>query len=234
MAFRKKLNSIMQYNPDILILQECEHPEKINFEDFNRPIIDNIWIGDNKSKGLAIFSFYSKLQILDCYNPEYIYILPLKCDDFYILAVWAMNNKSHPSKRYIAQVWLALNEYVNILEESTLIIGDFNSNKIWDHDRPVRIANHSQVVDYLAKFNIFSIYHKYHKEDQGNESINTFYMYRNISKGYHIDYCFASNSLYNIITNFTIDEYHNWMNYSDHCPIILDLNVTKPRKSAYN
>ncbi len=224
MAFRNKCESIMRFDPDLLIIQECENPEKVIFKDLKKPLIDAIWVGDNKHKGLAVFSFSYKIKIPKFYNPEHKYILPIKFNNSYILAVWAMNDKINPERRYIAQIWSALNEYKKYLKDDIIIIGDFNSNKIWDNDKPYRIANHSQVVEYLNNYNIISLYHELNREDQGNESVNTFYLYRKKNKGYHIDYCFISNNLINNISNFRIGKFNEWINLSDHCPLILDIN----------
>jgi len=223
MAFRKKYKSIMQYDPDIVIIQECENLEKIDFVEIKRPLIDSIWVGDNEFKGIGIFSFSNKISIADFYNPEFRYIIPFKVDDYYILAVWAMDDKENHENRYIAQVWLAINYYENILHKNRIIIiGDFNSNKIWDKKK--RIANHSNVVKYLDKFKICSVYHRVNNEEQGKESLNTFFMHRNENKGYHIDYCFLSYELLDKIVSFEIGKYNDWKGLSDHCPIILDLD----------
>ncbi len=223
MSFRKKYKSILHYDPDLLIIQECEHPDNIIFDNLKRPIIGSLWIGDNKHKGLAIFSFTKEIDIANFYNSDHKYVLPFLFNKQHIIAVWAMNNRFSPKNRYIAQVWSALNEYESVLNDPMIIIGDFNSNKIWDNDKPKRIANHSQFVDYLNNFNIISAYHKFHNEDQGNESIKSFYMHRNENKGYHIDYCFLSNSLFNKLTHFEIGAYSEWNMLSDHCPLIIDI-----------
>ena len=48
-----------------------------------------------------------------------------------------------------------------------LLIGDFNSNTIWD--RKCRESNHSNVVKLLEEKGILSTYHLYHKQIQGKE-----------------------------------------------------------------
>ena len=53
MAFRKKYEKILPYNPDLLIVPECEHPGKFT-DDFYSNVL---WIGDSKNKGLGVFSF---------------------------------------------------------------------------------------------------------------------------------------------------------------------------------
>ena len=75
--------------------------------------------------------------------------------DFDLLAVWTHNNKS-PTFGYIGQLWKYLQ--VNRIKLSkSLIIGDFNSHKIWD--KWDRQWNHPDVVTELKEIGIESLYH---------------------------------------------------------------------------
>jgi len=58
---------------------------------------------------------------------------------FTLFAIWAMNNKENRDARYIGQVWLAINYYEELLNNNTIMIGDFNSNKIWDYKDRVKL-----------------------------------------------------------------------------------------------
>jgi len=52
MAFRNKRAEILDWDPDILVIQESESPaHNGSWDEFT----DWAWIGDNPSKGLAIF-----------------------------------------------------------------------------------------------------------------------------------------------------------------------------------
>ncbi|RDI50231.1 exonuclease/endonuclease/phosphatase family protein [Flavobacterium glaciei] len=138
-------------------------------------------------------------------------------------AIWA-NNTQDKNNQYIEQVWKAINHYDEILNnETSILIGDFNSNKIWD--RKHRIGNHSEVVDRLANKKIFSIYHKHYNEEQGKETKPTFYLQRNKNKPYHIDYCFASESLINKFKEIEIGTFENWIELSDHSPLLVKFEL---------
>jgi exodeoxyribonuclease III len=45
MAFRKKADLLLKYQPDILIIPECEHPDKLLFEANTPKPNDTLWFG---------------------------------------------------------------------------------------------------------------------------------------------------------------------------------------------
>ena len=57
MAFRKKADFILAHKPDILIVPECEHPDKLLFAAETSKPKDALWFGKNRNKGFAIFSY---------------------------------------------------------------------------------------------------------------------------------------------------------------------------------
>lgn len=57
MAFRKKAHVILEQKPDILVIPECEHPDKLQFTSNTIMPADILWFGKNLNKGLAVISF---------------------------------------------------------------------------------------------------------------------------------------------------------------------------------
>jgi exonuclease III len=55
--------------------------------------------------------------------------------------------------------------------------------------------------------------------EQGKEEHPTLYLYRNLEKPYHIDYCFASADLLEKVKQVEIGSYENWFMHSDHSPV---------------
>ena len=228
MAFRKKASYILAQKPDILIIVECEHPDKLIYlEDTPKPT-DCLWFGKNQHKGLAIFSYSSfRFRVLSNYNEDFKMIIPLEVTgsnyNFNLYVIWANNPKDKDGK-YITQVWKAISYYDELLTKyPTMLIGDFNSNTIWDKDKN-KLGSHSSVVEQLEKKGIYSTYHSYYNQIQGNEEHPTFYLYRHKDKPYHIDYCFASKSLLGNLRAVEIGDYGYWMKYSDHVPVIVTFN----------
>jgi len=224
MAFRKKADFILTFKPDILIVPECEHPEKLLFSIGSPKPTDILWFGKNRNKGLAIFSYSNfRFKVLDNHNQDLQMIIPIPVTngqfEFNLFAVWA-NNPTDRDGQYIEQVWKAVHHYSNLLTDTkTILVGDFNSNTIWD--RKYRQSNHSNVVKLLEDRVIFSTYHFHHKQIQGTEKHPTLYMYRHKDKPYHIDYCFASKDLLDKVSSVEIGEFDEWIKYSDHVPVIV-------------
>ena len=82
MAYRKKADFILVYKPDILIVPECEHPDKLLFPIDTPKPTDSLWFGKNQSKGLAIFSYSNfRFKVLDNHNQDLQMIIPIAVTD---------------------------------------------------------------------------------------------------------------------------------------------------------
>lgn len=223
-AFRKKMESVLSWRPDILIIQECEELSKLKFPMGQTPSFQ--WRSSAAGmKGLAVFGWDCEINNLG-EETEFRHIVPFSVRhpraDFTLFAVWAMDSKADEKERYIGQVWKAVRYYKDMLKGNPCImIGDFNSNKIWDH-KP-RCGNHSAVVELLRAAGLESLYHLQEGIPQGEEETPTFFLYRSLSRPYHIDYCFMSKRLRDCGASFHIGTPDMFLRQSDHMPIRVDL-----------
>ena len=223
MAFRnKQKNLVERLDPDVAFIQECEHPDKFKEKLFPFYIWEG---GENKNKGIAVFSKYEIIE-LDKKSPTSRFYIPFKVNDIFFIGIWAMNNKEKPQNRYIAQVWNILKDYEELLNNNNIIIlGDFNWNIIWDKKESCSLEGDFQHVnDMLNKYNIESVYHHYFKEDFGKEKNPTYYhlydLY-NKKRHYHTDYIFLKKNKINTIKNFSVGQYNEWK--SDHMPLFIEI-----------
>ncbi|MBQ8785276.1 MAG: endonuclease/exonuclease/phosphatase family protein [Alphaproteobacteria bacterium] len=211
--FREKHKIIKELNADIYIIQECENPELTNNKEYIDFSQNFIWYGDNKNKGLGVFA---KKQInlknnnWEPYCLRHFISINVN-NDFNLLAVWAC-------VRYIEEYYVYQSIHKDKYDKNMCIIGDFNSNSQWDNKHHKR--DHSSVVKELEDMGLVSAYHYIYEQKQGNETNNTFYLYRHLDKGYHIDYAFIDK---NRIKSFKILNSEEWLIYSDHKPIILEI-----------
>lgn len=226
MRFREKIESMLPFNADILVIPECEAPEKWRTRNHLQEINQFLWFGDNLNKGIGICNmndtFHIKLH--PSYNKSFRYIIPLIVtgkESFILFAVWAQLTESKYTS-YIGQIFLALQYYESLMTEPCIIAGDWNSNKVFDHIK--RVGTHSEVVELLDKFNIMSVYHNFNKEEHGLETLPTHYFRKEIARPFHIDFIFASESIFNQISKLEIGAYEEWIKLSDHMPILMELN----------
>jgi exonuclease III len=228
MAFRKKAAAILAMEPDILVIPECESTVKLVFDEGLKQPSSALWFGDNLHKGLAVLAYNGlELKLIGKGNPAIKTVAPIavtgKDVELTLFAIWA-NNPQDPDGQYVTQVWKAIHHYKRLIKrERTLLLGDFNSNTIWD--RPRRIGNHSDVVKYLKRRNISSAYHHHHGQQHGAEEHPTFYLYRHLDKPYHLDYCFVSADIANQLQSVEIGDHAVWTPYSDHVPLTVTFNI---------
>ena len=135
-ALRNKFDNLTDFNADIIVIQECENPAETKHKEYIKWAENHLWIGDTKNKGIGIFAkkniVLKKLNWSDNYKDHKVkHFLPCSVNgNFNLLAIWTHSNKS-PTFGYIGQLWKYLQVNKSNLNKS-LIIGDFNSNKIWD------------------------------------------------------------------------------------------------------
>lgn len=221
-ALRNKLSALTEIPADVFVLQECENPALSKNAHYAEWARNSLWIGSNHNKGLAVVAKdHISLRRLawDGQNLE-SFIPCLINDEITLLAVWTKQANS-PNFAYIGQLWKYLQLHKDKLPKSkTLVVGDLNSNNCWDEWD--RWWNHSDVVRELQEIGIYSLYHHQNRQLQGAETQPTFYMYRKLSKPYHIDYVFLSDDLL-ASSHLEVGKPETWLALSDHMPLKVDI-----------
>ena len=140
---------------------------------------------------------------------------------FLLVAVWT-KFVGKMKESYVAQAYNAVCFYEKYFDDNTLIMGDFNSNKIWDNTSGNRVA-HDALVQKLEGKNFGSVYHELRQEPQGAETQPTQYQYRHKSRPNHIDYMFMNKNRMRDINAFSIGSYNDWQEKSDHMPLFMNV-----------
>lgn len=215
--FREKYKTISILDGDIYIIQECENPAESQNNDYKMWANNYIWIGQNKNKGLGVFAKNGiELKKLQWNEICLKYFLPINVNDqFTLLAVWTQNP-------YIEEYYIYQQLNKQYYNENTILFGDFNSNKNFDYKYVTRKERgHTATVEELKFLGLVDAYHYISQEDQGQESLHTFYLYRKIERGYHIDHCFISPKK---LLAYTVLDNSYWLTFSDHMPCVLEIN----------
>ncbi len=211
--FREKYRSITELGADIFVIQECEDPAAYPQSDYAAFAANYLWTGEKKNKGLGVFA-KPGIRLAELNWDKYCLrnFLTIRVNDsFDLVAVWAC-------KPYIEEYYIFQSINISRYGDQTVIIGDFNSNAIWDKKHDTR--THTAVVEQLRNAGLVSAYHFTTDEAQGAESKNTFYLYRHPDKGYHIDHCFTAAKN---ISNYSVYDAPHWLEKSDHVPVEIEL-----------
>ena len=220
-AFRKKQQLLLDLNPDIAVIPECENPAKRG--DWSA-FTERRWTGHNHNKGLGVFT-RNGLSITNTTKiDDAEYFLHVETEEVDVFAVWAMNNKEDPQQRYIGQLYTALRNHPDLFNENTIVAGDLNWNIIWDESPNSSLyGNFSDTLELLNLQGLQSAYHRYNDVEFGGEDHPTFYMHKKKARSYHIDYVFVPKTL--MTSNgagVTVGRYSAWIDASDHMPVLVE------------
>jgi len=217
----RKLDVAATLKADILVVPECPaFPEKR---------AGHFWTGTSPRKGLAVIASqeFSLRRATRRTLPEFV--VPLMVEgpvSFLLLAVWM---KGKGPDRYVRGLNRAIDSCRALIRRHpTVVLGDFNSNAIWDHEHPNGL-NHSSLVTRLGDLGLESAYHASRKEPHGKEKEPTFYFYRRKSIPYHLDYCFIPRPWLPSVREVGVGEWKAWRKESDHAPVWCDLALGRPR-----
>lgn len=224
-AFARKAARIFSDTPDIAVIQECSERAATSFADDGYM---GHWIGDNPNKGMAVFwrKRWSLRSIVPCRGSLPKWIVPYDVDglvSFTLIAVWACAIKGDRRASYVGQIHQALRERPGWFSKAPVVMaGDFNSNAIFDKNRPD--ANHSLMVEELRdQYGLISAYHAISRQQHGEETRPTFHLYRHAEKPYHFDYIFVP-SAWRRRMKIEIGRHCDWASDSDHCPLTVHVS----------
>jgi hypothetical protein len=122
-------------------------------------------------------------------------------------------------------LYLALKEYESLfINQKVIVIGDFNV----DYNLK---GSYSGIGGFLFNdLKISSCYHHFYHKDFGQESRATHFHQRKSQLPFHIDYCFVSRSILEDIKEIHIGKSKDWIEVSDHFPLILEIGKDNLRR----
>ncbi len=228
-GFQKYQRLVDTFNPDVAVLPEICHEGRLRAAG-HASFTDMGWVGRFPNRGLGVVTFgktRSRVHERD-WDQRLEWVLPCHvrtaASAFNLFGVWAMNGDASvdlADGRGANQGSQALDAYARLLDEPTVIAGDFNNNVIWDKGR---LRDWRTEVDRYAERGLVSAYHKHFGEDHGCESRPTHWWRMSIDTSYHIDYCFVPDAW--TITQVWVGSPGDWLRAgdgSDHAPMVVDV-----------
>lgn len=212
-----KAERLAGLRPDIAIVSECAADADV------AGLVRVGWTGAHPRKGLAVFARADLQPSVDpSWDPARQWFLPVHVGalDVDVLGVWAMNHRGGEG----APRWRtrrALDHYGQLLaRRRAIVIGDFNDNLRWD--RPAYPA-FAGTLNQLAAQAYVSLYHARSGEDHGAESGVSLYWRRKVTDPYLVDHAFVPRAWLGGVERFEVGAADDWLTYSDHMPLIIDL-----------
>lgn len=214
--YAKKGVLLDSLSPDVCVIQECGKPEVVSRQ--------LLWFGENPRQGIAVAASGAyELRALPAIPEVPRYVIPVEVtgpSNFVLFAVWTLGKQSYP---YVEAAVRAVDLYSGVIGNSpAVLMGDFNSNSIWDATHP-KDHNHSALVARLRSLGLVSAYHHIRGETHGRESEATFYLHWKQARPYHIDYCFLPHEWARMISRVEIGSFEAWRAHSDHRPLLVDV-----------
>jgi exonuclease III len=248
-----KPETIKKFGADILVIPECREKD-MEASGYDKAHRD--WYGDhkeakdnsgniNEEKDLGIGIFWKEgitvTQLAEwgstlSRSSDSRYLVPYRVEgdfeSFLLIAVWTkgiIKTDKNDKFEYVQKAHAAIDHYKSfgLLDYRIVLIGDFNSDIIWDscyrNDQ-----NHSALVEKLKCEGIIDC-----SKINGESSHATYHYYtKNGEKQAVDDHCFASKKLAES-SKFSVPCSDEWIpnengvkrwNGSDHCPISVEFD----------
>ena len=211
----KKIAAAAELRPDILVMQECAQ--------LDLPADRYYWHGEYVKQGVSVQTFGDyRLTPLPQRPDVPPFVLPIQIEGPQQMLLFAVWTKATRGQQYIRGLNTAIEIYRDLFaNQPTVVIGDYNSNAIWDKDHP-KERNHSALVGRLEALGLVSTYHAHYGEAHGAETRPTYFQYRRATDPFHIDYCLAPKAWVPRLRSVEVGSHGDWFDLSDHVPLTVE------------
>jgi endonuclease/exonuclease/phosphatase family protein len=221
MALARKAPRVLALDPDLVVVQECASSAELD------GLVRVGWAGRSTSKGLGVFARPSLGAAIaaEFWDPTREWFLPVRLNTskLNILAAWAMHHRGLEDRPKKWRLHAAMEHYRDFLSTGhSLLIGDLNDNVTWD---TAGYPSFTTLSTLLGTMGLTNLYHARTGEPAGSESRGSFYFYRRAERPYLIDHAYWPASQLPRVLQFSVGEPEDWLDVSDHTPLILDLSA---------
>jgi endonuclease/exonuclease/phosphatase family metal-dependent hydrolase len=221
--FRGKAKAIAPLKPDVLAVQEVESLDGVLlFAGDEQPTYRDRPAPAESRRAIAVFSYTGvELQPVPTNQSNYSfcrYDARYKDRELQVAAVWTWQTADRATS--YKQAHQGIQRYAEwIKQRPTVVLGDFNNNQIY------RGGKWQDLAESLNDLGLVSAYHAFFSEPFGFETRPTHFHRRDSTKPFHIDYCFVPAQWRDHITRVEVGKPDEWRAYSDHVPLIVDIDI---------
>ena len=231
------LDFFNQIDADIFAIQETKlQPDQINL---NLPGYIQIWHSGER-KGYASTAIFTKLQPLNITydfeeqtHPKEGRIITVEFDNFFFVNAYVPNSQEGLVRLAYRMQWeQALQTHLIYLDQQKPVIycGDLNvahkeidlHNPKTNHMNPGFSDQERQQMTHLLQLGFIDTFRNLYPEQVAYSWWSYRFHARSKNRGWRIDYFLVSNRL---ITQVKNSEIHSEIMGSDHCPVILTIEI---------
>lgn len=240
-GFRAKIERALEFEADIVVIQEAHDPK--HYVDRVPAGSATYWeLAPHAKKGIFIWArpgWKIGLSPGSHESPGFHQILRLVItppgqEPIDLWGVWTHAAATF-AEGYVGQAHGALDAWGHLLGSRSILMGDFNSNAIWDAKRS---RNHTLLVERLAERGLRSAYHEHSGDTHGAERVPTQWQIRREDWPFHLDYAFVGAGF--AVQDVAIGSYDEWCRraadggVSDHAPLLVELEPVGVAAAAHD
>jgi endonuclease/exonuclease/phosphatase family metal-dependent hydrolase len=210
-----RLAELAMFAPAIVFLQECQPAEQV-------PLAGScVTCQVNGRKGIALASLSADYRITPLRRRPnrgraVIAATVTGPISFTALGIWGQG------PRYADDVLRTLDAYHRVLRsDPAIVLGDLNSGSNLTRQQPSK--GHARILAALEDCGLVSAYHAFHDVAHGHETHPTYRHQRNVTKPWHIDFCFVPDSWVQNLRSVEVIDGAEWPKKSDHLPLKVEI-----------
>lgn len=213
---QQKIDVLLKRGADVYILPEIHSSTEVVLPEGYK--LFRFSDSEESAKGLGVICKKEyNFKVPEWFNEEHKYILPLCSNDLFLLAMWPTKMKGEKRKGYPQIALDAIKYYAPYFKGKRVVLsGDFNCF-IGQSDESQKRGTLLQIVDYLSRHNIYSLYHKQNNEDFGKESRTTYHWQFKEEQKFFLDYTFTNIE----DVKYLLEEWND--EFSDHHAQIIEI-----------
>ena len=230
--FYERFECVQSLDADIYVISECTNPQNQKystkkFQEFQNFSKKRLWNESSRKYELSVGIFVKENHNLEKNENSYDdknfisgNFYSNQCS-FNIVGMWPSWSNDQKKGCCAQEILDYLNKHSEI-NSNYIIAGDMNIDKLYENQSSVCITKTSEIIKNLNEDKkLFSAYHTHLNKSHNKEVMKTYYFQSKGNGTSHVDYVFLNKEKFEIVKVY-LGEKEDWLNHSDHLPLIVD------------